>query len=134
MRGSVWGGLFYEFYDSRGTEYQFDGYGVRAGFRSELPAQLTLFGWAGYTYRPYRHASTYPDPHDPNIANRQQYGLSGDDRTDDVVEVEIELERRITDNLSASVRYAYLWNSSDVAVYDYDQNVVGAYLTWVWSR
>ena len=134
MRGSVWGGLFYEFYDSRGTEYQFDGYGVRAGFRSELPAQLTLFGWAGYTYRPFRHASTYPDPDDPNIANRQEYGLSAADRTDNVVEVEVELARPITDSLSASIRYAYLWNSSNVAVYDYDQNVVGAYLTWVWSR
>lgn len=134
MHGNVWGGLFYEIYDSRGTEYQFDGYGVRAGFRSALPAQLTLFGWAGYTYRPYRHASTYPDPDDANIANRQQYGLSGNDRIDHVVEVEVELERRLTDSLSASIRYAYLWNSSNVAVYDYDQNVVGAYLTWVWSR
>ena len=134
LRGNVWGGLFYEFYDSRGTEYQYDGYGLRAGFRSELPAQLTLFGWAGYTYRPYRHASTYPDPDDPNVRSRREYGLSGADRTDNVVEVEVELARRITDSLSASVRYAYLWNSSNVAVYDYDQNVVGAYLTWVWSR
>ena len=134
LRGNVWGGLFYEFYDSRGTEYQYDGYGLRAGFRSELPAQLTLFGWAGYTYRPYRHPSTYPDPNNPNIANRQEYGLSGADRTDNVFEVEIELERRLTDSLSASVRYGYLRNASNVAVYDYDQNVVGAYLTWVWSR
>ncbi len=134
LRGSVWGGLFYEFYDSQGTEYQYDGYGVRAGFRSALPAQLTLYGWAGYTYRPYRHASTYPDPDDLNVASRQQYGLRGRDRSDDVVEVEVELERRITDNLSASIRYAYLWNSSNVAVYDYDQSVVGAYVTWAWSR
>jgi tetratricopeptide (TPR) repeat protein len=132
LRGEVWGGAFWEIYESEGTEYQYRGYGVRGGFRSALPARFTLAGSAGYVYRPFEHPSTYPDTDD--VVSGFQYALDGDDRSDDVVEVDVELERALTDRLFASVRYAYLWNGSNVAVFDYDRHIVGAYLTWDWSR
>ncbi len=134
LRGSVWGGLFWEFYQSDGSEYQFNGYGLRTGFRSEFAPKWALAGWAGFIHRPFHHASTYPDPNNPQLLAGQEYALSSDNRLDEVIDVELELAREITDSLSVSLRYAYTWNNSNVAVFDYDRSVVGAYLTWAWDR
>ena len=134
LKGEVWGGLFGEFYQSRGTEYQYDGYGARLGFSTLLPANFTLSAWGGYTHRPYRHPSTYPNPDNPQLLAGQQYALSGTDRNDNVAEVEVELSHPITRSLTGSIRYAYLNNDSNVAVYNYDSTVVGAYITWTFAR
>ena len=134
IRGSVWGGLFWEFYQSDGSEYQFNGYGMRTGFTSNFAPKWALTGWAGFIHRPFDNPSTYPDPNNPNVLAGQEYALSSNNRLDEVVDVELELSREITDSLSASVRYAYQWNHSNVDVFDYNRSVVGAYLTWAWGR
>ena len=134
IRGEVWGGAFWEFYQSEGSEYQFNGYGLRTGFRSEFAPKWALAGWAGYIYRPFHHASTYPAPDNPQLLAGQEYALASYNRRDQVVDVEIELAREITDSLSASIRYAYTWNPSNVAVFDYDRSVIGAYVTWAFDR
>lgn len=134
INGEIWGGVFGETYQSDGTEYDYNGYGARVGFRSQLPAQFSLAIWTGFTHRPYDNPSTYPNPDNPQLRMGEQYALSNDDRTDDIFEFEIELARPITQNLIGSIRYGYLSNDSNVAVYDYDSNVVGAYITWTFSR
>jgi hypothetical protein len=134
IRGDVWGGPFYEVYESEGTEYQYDGFGVQAGFSAGLPWELTLYTGVRYVYRPYDHRSTYPDPHDRDLREGRQYGLSDNDRNDHVFDVDVQLERQITDSFSATVRYAYLKNDSNVAVFDYDRHVVGAYVTYTWQQ
>ena len=134
LNGEVWAGIFYELYESKGTEYQYNGYGARLGFRTQLPWQVGLAVWGGYTHRPYQHPSTYPDPDNPNLLAGQQYALSNTDRNDKIAEVEVELSRPITQNLIGSIRYGYLSNDSNVAVYNYDRSVVGAYITWTFAR
>jgi hypothetical protein len=134
LRGEVWGSVFGEFYESRGTEYQYDGYGARLGFHSQLPANFSLAVWGGFTHRPYMHPSTYPNPDNPQLLAGEQYALSDTDRLDNVAEFEIELAHPITDHLIGSIRYGYLSNDSNVDVYDYDRSIIGAYITWTFAR
>lgn len=116
------GGVFGEHYDAKGRDWDFWGVGVHGGFRQELPWRLALDTEARYAHRPFSHPSTYEVP------------PSNHDRSDDFVEVDVHLERPITDRLTASVRYDYLRNFSNVDVFDYDRHLVGAYLTYFWQK
>ena len=46
----------------------------------------------------------------------------------------MRLERPITERLTASLRYDYLRNFSNVDVFDYDRHLVGGYLTYYWQK
>jgi tetratricopeptide (TPR) repeat protein len=125
------GGPLFERYEAQGTEWDGYGFGGLLGIRQALPWQLTLDVTAVYLHRPFDAPSTYPDPRD--LVAGQEHPLSNSDRTDDAVEVDVRLERPITDRLTASVRYDYLRNASNEAVFDYDRHLVGAYLTYTWQ-
>lgn len=125
------GGPLFERYDSQGSDWEGWGFGATAGVRQKLPWQLTLDVDAVYLHRPFDSPSSYPDP--DRIVFGQEYPLSNDDREDDYVEVDVRLEKPITDRLTASVRYDYLRNFSNEAVFDYDRHLVGAYLTYTWE-
>lgn len=127
-------GILVEYNDPRGSEYTYAGYGAELGATTRLPLDLTLTTRALYVYRPFANASTFPDPNDPNLAAGLQYGLSSDRRSDDFLEVDVILERKITDNLSASLRYDYLDNHSEVPVFDYNRHLFGGYLTLLWRN
>ena len=128
----VRGGPFFEYYNSEGDEWDQWGVGLHLGARQQLPWKLALDTEARYAYRPFAHPSSYPDPN--NVVAGIEYGLHGRDRTDHYVEVDVHLERRLTDQLTASLRYDYLRNSSNVAVFDYDRHLVGAYVTYYWQK
>ncbi len=59
----------------------------------------------------------------------RQYPLDDDERRDDVWRFEVELERPLSQRLTASLRYRYTHNRSNVTVFDYDRQILGAYLT-----
>ena len=126
----------YGSYESDGTEYTFDAHQFRIGARAKLPLDFVLDTAASYTFRPYHNASTFPDPsdvpgHPASLIppNGTQYRLSSSDRSDNVWEFDVSLEKRLTRFLTGAVRYSYIDNNSNVDVFDYNRNIVGAYLT-----
>jgi hypothetical protein len=46
----------------------------------------------------------------------------------------VELEKYLTDTLSASPRWSWLSNRSNVGVFDYDHEITGVYLTYRLGR
>ncbi len=132
LRTELTGGYFYHYFDARGSEYSFQGHEVRLESLSQLPWGLELRGLVSYTYKPYRHASTFPDPRD--LRFNREYPLQSADRQDDVWRFAVELEKFWTGKLSTSIRYSYLKNDSNVTVFDYDREITGIYVTYRFGR
>jgi len=122
------GGYAWTSYASRGSEYSYGGHQLELGARTQLPFEFVVDLQGTYGYLPYRHPSTFPDPRDLT-GSGVEYPLSGVRRRENAYAVDAVLERKLTEWLTASVRYAYVRNRSNVAVYDYDFHLVGAYLT-----
>jgi tetratricopeptide (TPR) repeat protein len=121
------GGYSFHHFGARGSEYSFNGHELSLGTLSALPFDFQLDTFASYTFLPYRHASSFVDPRD--LQPGRQYPLDGSDRRDDIWRFEVELERPLSQRLLASVRYQYIRNQSNVTVFDYDRQILGAYLT-----
>jgi tetratricopeptide (TPR) repeat protein len=115
LTGSVFGGR----YHSDGTEYDNRNVGTWAQTETALPWKLVLTLGAGFTYRPYVHATTFANP-----------GVTDQTRRDKVLDTLVAIERPINDWLSVSARWSFTDNHSNVNVFDYDRHVVGAYLTF----
>jgi hypothetical protein len=121
-------GYLFDYFSARGREYSYTAHQIRAESRTALPWDLELRTLVSYTYAPYRNASTYPDP--TRLFLNRQYFLSDDPRSDDIWYFRVELEKYWTEQLSTSVRYGYLNNHSNVAVFDYDREITGIYVTY----
>lgn len=121
-------GYLFDYFSARGREYSYTAHQIRAESRTALPWDLELRTLVSYTYAPYRNASTYPDP--ARLFLNRQYFLSDDPRSDDIWYFRVELEKYWTEQLSTSVRYGYLNNHSNVAVFDYDREITGIYVTY----
>jgi tetratricopeptide (TPR) repeat protein len=131
------GGVSYLRYSSRGSEYSYDGVGGWLGTYTDLPFGAAFRSSAGYSYLGFRHASTYPNPDDvpnPLPVTGTVYPLSSAHRTDDLWYVAVELEKYITDRWSTSLRWSYLNNHSNVAVFEYDREITGVYVTYRLKR
>ena len=126
------GGVAYLRYSARGTEYSYDGVGAWVGSDTELPFEAALRTSVAYSFLGYRHASTYPDPDE--VTPGVTYALDNDDREDHRWIFAVELEKYITDAWSTSLRYSYTDNDSDVDVFAYDREILGAYVTYRFSR
>ncbi|RIK97865.1 MAG: hypothetical protein DCC71_21460 [Proteobacteria bacterium] len=124
-------GPLFEHYAAEGREWDSWGVGASAGVRRALPYDFTVGLDALYLHRPYSSPTSYPDPRE--LASGVQYGLSRRDRTDDLFAVDVWVERPITERLTAQIRYGYLDNNSNAAVFDYDRHLVGGYLTYTWQ-
>jgi tetratricopeptide (TPR) repeat protein len=122
------GGASYLRYSARGTEYTYQGVGTWIGSETALPFDGVLRTQIGYAYLPYRHESTYPETVIPALSYRNA------DRSDDRWRYEVELEKFLTDTLSASLRWSRLDNSSNVGVFDYDREITGVYVTYRLAR
>ncbi len=120
------GGYAFHHFGARGREYSFNAHELSLGALSTLPFDLSLDTWVSYTIRPYRHASSFVDPRD--VLPGRQYPLDDDERRDDVWRFEVELERPLSQRLTASLRYRYTHHRSNVTVFDYDRQILGAYL------
>lgn len=125
------GGPIFDYYTSRGQEWDSWGVGAELGVRQQLPWALTLDVAGRYLHRFYDNPSTYPDPDD--VLFGVEYPLSNDDREEDWYEVDVRLERPINRWLTATLRYDYLRNDSNTAVFDYDRHLAGGYLTITWQ-
>jgi hypothetical protein len=126
------GGVAYLRYSARGTEYSYDGVGAWVGSDTELPFEAALRTSVAYSFLGYRHASTYPDPDE--VTPGVTYTLDNDDREDNRWIFAVELEKYITDAWSTSLRYSYTDNDSDVDVFAYDREILGAYVTYRFNR
>jgi tetratricopeptide (TPR) repeat protein len=111
-------------FDARGSEYSFRSHQVLAGLGLSLPLALELDVEGGFTYVPYWHASTYPDPDAASGA----YALSGRDRLDKVYRVETSLSRSLGDRVSVTMRWRFVDNQSNTRVFDYQQHILGVYV------
>jgi tetratricopeptide (TPR) repeat protein len=121
-------GYRYDHFGARGREYSYQGHELRLETLSLLPWDLQLRSLVSYTYKPYRHASTFPDP--GSLFLNREYFLQNERRHDDVWAFQVELEKFWTDRFSTSVAYTYIKNHSNVAVFDYDREITGIYVTW----
>jgi hypothetical protein len=120
-------GYTFEYYSARGSEYSFTGHELHVGTRTGLPYGFVLDALVSYTYRPYRNRSTFPDPDD--LVFNREYPLQNAVRRDHLWYYEVALERRFNEYLSGSVEYRYFDYDSNVDVFDYDREILGAYLT-----
>ncbi|MEB2346256.1 MAG: tetratricopeptide repeat protein [Deltaproteobacteria bacterium] len=127
LRTQFSAGYRWHHYDAEGEEYDFQGHEFVLGTRTLLPWQVVLDLQGSYTYRPYDHPSTYPNPND--LVNGVEYSLRNGDKRENVWQADVIVERPITNWLIGSLRYEYTRNDSNVEVFDYDRHVVGGYLT-----
>ena len=125
-------GYRYIRFSARGSEYSYQGHQLWLGTETALPWEFILRTNFSYTRADYRNASVFPDPRD--LVFNRQFPLLGVNRRDNIFAAQVELERMITEQLSASIRYAWIDNDSNVAVFDYDRDILGFYLTYRFNR
>jgi len=129
------GGVSYLRYSAQGSEYSYNGVGTWIGTETELPFEAAFRTSIGYSYLGYRNPSSYPDPSDPGLqVPTALYALAGVDRHDNRWYYAVELEKYLTDTISASLRYSYTNNNSNVAVFAYDREITGVYVTYRWQQ
>ncbi len=122
------GGYRFHRFSARGSEYSFSAHEFRIGTESLLPYEFLLRTQVSYMYRSYRNNSTFPDPDD--VVFNREYRLQNENRRDDQWVFQIDLERKLTENLSAEISYRYFKNHSNVSVFDYDRETLGFYVTY----
>jgi tetratricopeptide (TPR) repeat protein len=122
------GGYNYHRFSTRGGEWSYDAHEIRMETRTQLPLDFALRTLVSYAYRSFRNRSSYPDPRD--LVFNTQYPLQNEVRRDDLHRYEIELEKGLLENLSTSVKYTYYKEHSNVAVFDYDREILGWYVTY----
>lgn len=121
-------GYRFDRYRSRGAEYSYQGHEFRLETDTRLPLEFQLRTLVSYTWRPYQNRSSFPDPQD--VFFNLEYPLQGRSRRDDIWYFSVELEKKLTDRLSVEIAYRYVNNDSNVAVFDYDREILGFYVTY----
>ena len=116
-------GYTYQYYDSDGSEYDFDSHEFTLGLRHELPWNFALDLSGSVELRPYDNPSTFEDP--PGSAG----SFESSDRDEQTYRFDAVIERPINRWLTGSLYYGFKDNDSNVDVFDYDRNVVGFLLT-----
>ena len=85
-------------------------------FPTVTPGVLDVL--AGFTLRPYRHSTTFPDPND--LVDGVEYGLPNTRKREKTTRVEVELARGFGDYVVVGAHWRYLDNNSTAKVeYDY---------------
>ncbi len=121
-------GYEYGRYGAEGEDYDGESHTLEMGFDVEFPAKITFdFVWS-YSFQPFDHRSSFPDPSD--LAAGIEYGLDPSDRKDQIWHTEAVLEIPIMQIVVGSLRYAYTKSDSNVSVFEFDRHVVGGYLTY----
>lgn len=123
---SVRGGYQFSWYDANGREYSHQEHAFELTADTTGPLELELAADVTYAYRPYRHASTFPDP---PIFFGVPYTLDQDDREEHEWRVGASIARAVSEHLKLALSWRYTNNDSNVRVFDYDRHVVGLHLT-----
>jgi len=116
LRSELSFGYTYHRYWAEGNEQSYAAHEVRLGVRSQLPLGLELRLDGSYAYRPYRHASSVPEPF--VLYLNREYPTRSRLRRDQVARVEIGLERRLADRVRIGILYSYLDSDSNVTLFD----------------
>jgi tetratricopeptide (TPR) repeat protein len=119
-------GYQYDRFIARGTEYTYQAHSVAGGLRVGLPWSVALDVSGSFTFRPFRHATTFPNQ--PLVFD-EEYALPSNRRRETSYTADIVLERPINQWLSASVRWHLERTRSTAEVFDYHRQIAGAYLT-----
>lgn len=127
LRSELSLGYTYFRYWAEGEEQSYAAHELRLGTRSALPFGLELRIDGAYAYRPYRRASSVPEPF--ALYLNREYPTRSYRRRDQVARVEIGLERRIAERVRIGVLYSYLDSDSNYSLFDYDRQIVGSYVT-----
>lgn len=123
---SLRAGYRYAHFDAEGEEYSHDTHEASLGVAAELPYQLGFDASTLFAYKPYRNATTFPDPSDLALAS---YPLSGERRRERQWQVSTSLSRPLGEQVLVAARWRYIDNDSNADVFDYDQHVLGVYVT-----
>jgi tetratricopeptide (TPR) repeat protein len=126
------GGFRYAGFAADGREYDFDAYDFHGGVGTTLPAALDLDVIAGFTLRPYRHSTTFPDPND--LVDGVEYSLPNTRKREKTTRVEVALARAFGERVVVGAYWRYLDNQSTADVFDYDQYVAGMNFTLNFSK
>ena len=126
------GGFRYAGFAADGREYDFDAYDFHGGVGTTLPAAVELDVIAGFTLRPYRHSTTFPDPDD--LVDGVEYSLPNTRKREKTTRVEVALARAFGEHVVVDAHWRYLDNQSTAKVFDYDQYVVGMSVTLNFSK
>jgi tetratricopeptide (TPR) repeat protein len=119
-------GYQYDRFVSRGSEYTYQAHAIAAGVRVGLPWRVALDVSGSFTFRPFRNATTFPN--EPLFYD-EEYGLPTNRRRETSYAVDVVLERPINKWLSASTRWHMETTHSTAQVFDYDRQIIGAYLS-----
>jgi tetratricopeptide (TPR) repeat protein len=123
---TIRGGYQFETFDARGKEYGYHAHTIAGGVHADLPWRFALSVDGSFSWRPYVHPTTFPDP---PIFGGVEYTLSPHDRNETTGIAAVTLERPITSWLLGSIGWRYERNVSNSTVFDYDRTILGAYLT-----
>jgi len=114
-------GALGDFRDTDGTEYDYDSWEFSFGFGAKLPGEVDLSVLYRLTDREYRSDSVFSTLGPPPPAYN---------RDDLQSRVTFELNKALGDHWQVAVAGSFTFNDSRVALYDYDRNIVGGYLTY----
>jgi tetratricopeptide (TPR) repeat protein len=126
------GGFRYAGFAADGREYDFDAYDFHGGVGAILPGAVELDVVAGFTLRPYRRSTTFPDPND--LVDGEEYGLPNTRKREKTTRVEVGLARTFGEHVLVSAYGRYLDNESTAKVFDYDQYALGMSVTLTFSK
>ena len=121
VESTLRGGLTFDRYSSRGGEYTHRRHTVHVASDTDLPWELLLSLYAGFSYAPYSHSTSFLDPSATVLESKT--------RRDDVLVLQASLQRPISEHVLGSLSYRYVENNSNVDVFDYDRSIFGAYVT-----
>lgn len=115
-------GALGDFQKTEGTEFRYDSWEFSFGFGAELPLELDLSVFYRLTDRGYRDNSVFATaPTDSPFEVR-----------DDLQNrLNFEITRPIGRHWQISTAGTFTFNDSDVALYDYNRLVAGAYVTYL---
>ena len=116
----------FERFSARGFEYSFGAHEIELFGALVLPLDFGLSAEAAWAWQSFRHPSTFPDPGD--LVGGREYPLDSSDRLQRILRAEVTLEKPITRHATLLFRYRYIRERSNVAVFDYRREVLGAYL------
>ena len=121
------GGYGFERYWAKGTDWDYMSQDLLIGAEAIVFWDLFVDALVSFSYRPYTFASSYPTP--PTV-NGQVYPLSSTPRLDQITSVFLLVERAFGEHWSVLARYSYTRADSNVAVFNYSRNIVGAYVKY----
>lgn len=124
------GGYRYAHFDADGRDYTYDSHKASLALTAALPYQVALDAGGSFDYKPYRNASSFPDPAAASAsAPGAPYVLSTRSRRDRIWEANARVARPVTDAVSVAARWRYTDHDSNTDVFDFDRHVLGVYVT-----